>query len=97
MKKLLLNFSMGFKQLPGVAYMGTHIVCACLPQVTRQSAADQLGNMFPGMSKAILQVSIPVRMDDGSLKIFTGYRVRHDDTRGGEPESTYRVTAGRQY
>ena len=32
--------------------------------------------------KAILQVSIPVRMDDGSLKVFTGYRVRHDDTRG---------------
>ncbi|MCA9418253.1 MAG: Glu/Leu/Phe/Val dehydrogenase, partial [Candidatus Omnitrophica bacterium] len=32
--------------------------------------------------KAILQVSIPVRMDDGSQKIFTGYRVRHDDTRG---------------
>ncbi|QDU77636.1 Glutamate dehydrogenase [Bremerella volcania] len=32
--------------------------------------------------KQILQVSVPVRMDDGSLKIFTGYRVRHDDTRG---------------
>ncbi|MBA2117178.1 Glu/Leu/Phe/Val family dehydrogenase [Bremerella alba] len=32
--------------------------------------------------KQILQVSIPVRMDDGSLKVFTGYRVRHDDTRG---------------
>lgn len=32
--------------------------------------------------KAILEVSVPVRMDDGSLRIFTGYRVRHDDTRG---------------
>lgn len=32
--------------------------------------------------KAIMHVSIPVRMDDGSLKIFEGYRVRHDDTRG---------------
>jgi len=32
--------------------------------------------------KAILEVSIPVRMDDGSLRVFTGYRVRHDDTRG---------------
>jgi len=32
--------------------------------------------------KQVLQVSIPVRMDDGSLQIFTGYRVRHDDTRG---------------
>ncbi|MCP5517971.1 MAG: Glu/Leu/Phe/Val dehydrogenase [Verrucomicrobiales bacterium] len=32
--------------------------------------------------KQVLQVSIPVRMDDGSLRIFTGYRVRHDDTLG---------------
>jgi glutamate dehydrogenase (NADP+) len=31
---------------------------------------------------AILQVSVPVRMDDGSLRIFEGYRVRHDATRG---------------
>ncbi len=32
--------------------------------------------------KSVLEVSVPVRMDDGSLQIFTGYRVRHDDTRG---------------
>ncbi len=32
--------------------------------------------------KASLSVSIPVRMDDGSLQVFTGYRVRYDDTRG---------------
>jgi len=32
--------------------------------------------------KSILQVSIPLRMDDGSLRVFQGYRVRHDDTRG---------------
>jgi glutamate dehydrogenase (NADP+) len=32
--------------------------------------------------KSTLTVSIPVRMDDGSLKYFTGFRVRHDDTRG---------------
>jgi len=29
-----------------------------------------------------LKVSIPVRMDDGRLRIFSGYRVRYDDTRG---------------
>jgi glutamate dehydrogenase (NADP+) len=29
-----------------------------------------------------LKVSIPVRMDDGGLKTFPGYRVRYDDTRG---------------
>ncbi len=32
--------------------------------------------------RAVLEVSIPVRMDDGSLQVFRGYRVRHDDTRG---------------
>ena len=32
--------------------------------------------------KTSLHVSIPVRMDDGSLRIFPGYRVRYDDTRG---------------
>ncbi|MGK7931154.1 MAG: Glu/Leu/Phe/Val dehydrogenase [Microcystaceae cyanobacterium] len=32
--------------------------------------------------KASLAVSIPVRMDNGSLRIFQGYRVRFDDTRG---------------
>ncbi|MEA5520432.1 MAG: Glu/Leu/Phe/Val dehydrogenase [Limnoraphis robusta] len=32
--------------------------------------------------KSSLIVSIPVRMDNGSLKIFPGYRVRYDDTRG---------------
>lgn len=32
--------------------------------------------------KAILQVSLPLRRDDGSLEIFTGYRVHHNDVRG---------------
>ncbi len=31
---------------------------------------------------ATLEVSIPVRMDNGELGIFKGIRVRHDDTRG---------------
>jgi len=32
--------------------------------------------------KTSLSVSIPIRMDDGSLKVFSGYRVRYEDTRG---------------
>ena len=35
-----------------------------------------------GTPKSCLEVSVPVRRDDGSLDFFTGYRVRHDDTRG---------------
>ncbi|MGB3491225.1 MAG: Glu/Leu/Phe/Val dehydrogenase [Elainellaceae cyanobacterium] len=32
--------------------------------------------------KASLSVSIPVRMDNGTLNVYQGYRVRYDDTRG---------------
>jgi glutamate dehydrogenase (NADP+) len=32
--------------------------------------------------RSSLKVSIPVRMDDGHLRVFAGYRVRFDDTRG---------------
>ena len=34
------------------------------------------------LPKSSLKVSIPVRMDNGALRIFPGYRVRYDDTRG---------------
>ncbi len=33
-------------------------------------------------AKSILTVSVPVRMDDGSLRMFEGHRVRHNDLRG---------------
>ncbi|MEM2885072.1 MAG: Glu/Leu/Phe/Val dehydrogenase, partial [Thermoproteota archaeon] len=32
--------------------------------------------------KRALTVSVPIRMDDGSVKVFTGYRVQHNDARG---------------
>jgi glutamate dehydrogenase (NADP+) len=32
--------------------------------------------------KSSLAVSIPVRMDNGTLQVFQGYRVRYNDTRG---------------
>jgi glutamate dehydrogenase (NADP+) len=32
--------------------------------------------------QSILEVSIPVRMDNGSLEIFSGYRIRHNSSRG---------------
>lgn len=33
-------------------------------------------------AKLTAQFSIPVRMDDGTLKVFQGWRVQYDDTRG---------------
>jgi len=32
--------------------------------------------------KRVLTVSVPIRMDDGRVKVFTGYRVQHSDARG---------------
>lgn len=32
--------------------------------------------------KRVIEVSIPVRMDDGSVKVFTWYRSQHHDARG---------------
>ena len=29
-----------------------------------------------------LIIHFPVRMDDGSVRVFTGYRIQHNDTRG---------------
>ncbi|MFM8293965.1 MAG: NADP-specific glutamate dehydrogenase, partial [Microcystaceae cyanobacterium] len=42
-----------------------------------EDASERL--KFP---KTSLSVSIPVRLDNGALRIFQGYRVRYDDTRG---------------
>ncbi len=50
-------------------------------------AAERL-NLDDGMreilanTKRELSVSFPVKMDDGSLKVFHGYRVHHNETRG---------------
>ena len=32
--------------------------------------------------RRVLEVAIPVRMDDGRVEVFTGWRVHHDTTRG---------------
>jgi len=35
-----------------------------------------------GVPMRELHVSLPVRMDDGSIKVFQGYRVQYNDARG---------------
>ena len=52
-----------------------------------QGAAGRL-HLDDGMREMLarckreLTVNFPVKMDDGSLQIFTGYRIHHNDTRG---------------
>ncbi len=51
-------------------------------------AAARLMHLDEGMHevlkvpKRVLTVSIPIRMDDGSVKVFIGHRVQHNDARG---------------
>ena len=50
-------------------------------------AADRLG-LADGVRDLLrrpwreLRVSVPVRMDDGSIEVFTGYRIQHNGVRG---------------
>ena len=52
-----------------------------------QKAADLMNldkSVFERFKKPdnILQVSLPVKMDDGNTKVFEGYRVQHNNARG---------------
>ena len=55
---------------------------------TRIDAICQRMNIEEGINARLkicereLIVNFPVKMDDGTTKIFTGYRVQHNDTRG---------------
>lgn len=52
------------------------------------SRAAELGQLSPRAfeilkhPQRVFQVAIPVRMDDGGIKIFEGYRVQYNDARG---------------
>ena len=58
-----------------------------LEKATKLYQIDAESELLLQSPKAVLQVSIPVRLDDGSLKVFQGYRVRYNDllgpTKGG--------------
>lgn len=74
-------------------------------QTVIHKALDKLGypqEVYELLKEPIrlLTVKIPVRMDDGSVKIFTGYRAQHNDavgpTKGGirfHPNVTEKVKA----
>jgi glutamate dehydrogenase (NADP+) len=53
-----------------------------LDQAAAHSIIDAEGLQRLKIPLSTLEVSIPVRMDNGSLEIFHGFRVRYDDTLG---------------
>lgn len=54
----------------------------------RLDDAAKLANIDPDIHRLlrtperVLEVAVPVRMDDGRIEVFTGWRVHHDTTRG---------------
>lgn len=61
------------------------------PYVTAQTQFDNVADMI-GLDAAVrdllrqpsreFHITIPVKMDDGTTKIFNGYRIQHNDARG---------------
>jgi len=60
-------------------------ICAIIKKMESGSVATELTSHEAEILKhpnRTTEVSIPVKMDNGDLKIFTGYRVQHSNVRG---------------
>jgi glutamate dehydrogenase (NAD(P)+) len=61
---------------------------AWLTVLERLDDAAKLADLDPDIHRMlrtperVLEVAVPVRLDDGSIEVFTGWRVHHDTTRG---------------
>lgn len=56
-----------------------------LSQINRAAALTEFNPQFLDLMRHPMRqvrISIPVRMDDGTLKVFEGYRVQHNNWRG---------------
>ena len=53
-----------------------------LDEAARIINLDEGLHQYLRKPKRVLEVSLPIKMDDGSIKVFTGYRVQHNDARG---------------
>src|SRR5436189_296596 len=78
--------------------MGQPIVVVQKPSSTRGVLRFEINRSLTGMGheayanaaaatgarppRRVLEVAVPVRMDDGRVEVFTGWRVHHDTTRG---------------
>jgi glutamate dehydrogenase (NAD(P)+) len=51
-------------------------------RVYQKMNLDPLWRAVLSSPKRVLTVSCPVRMDDGQIQVFTGYRVQHNNARG---------------
>ncbi|MGD0388955.1 MAG: Glu/Leu/Phe/Val dehydrogenase [Tepidisphaeraceae bacterium] len=51
-------------------------------RVYQQMNLDPMWRAVLASPKRVLTVSCPVKMDDGSIQVFTGYRAQHNNARG---------------
>jgi len=51
-------------------------------RVYKTMGLDPLYRAYLSSPKRVLTVSCPVKMDNGSIQVFTGYRVQHNNARG---------------
>ena len=57
------------------------IMLTLLVDLSQLSLDRNLANRLREPDRGVL-ISVPVRMEDGSVKVFDAYRVQHNDTRG---------------
>jgi len=53
-----------------------------LDEVSTMIGLDKGLHQFLAHPKRVLTISIPVKMDDGAIKVFTGFRSQHNDALG---------------
>ncbi len=59
-----------------------HMTLEQLDEVAREINLDESIHQILRYPKRCLTVSIPIQMDNGKIKVFTGFRVQHNVTRG---------------
>ena len=59
-----------------------HMAQRQLDEVAQLIGLNESIHGYLRQPKRVLEVSVPVRMDDGSFRMFTGYRVQHNLARG---------------
>ena len=59
-----------------------HAVLERLDDAAKLTGIDPDIHRMLRTPRRVLEVAVPVRMDDGRVEVFTGWRVHHDTTRG---------------
>ena len=73
---------MGLSPIPELDHPAFRLAVAQFDQAAKAMHLDPNLHERLKSPQRSLTVSLPVRMDDGNVRVFTGYRVQHDSARG---------------